>query len=44
MLFQVGESGEGLIAELALIGRVLRCTEREGRVGVGVGGVCRRRR
>lgn len=44
MFLEIRESGEGLVAELALVGRVLGGAESEGGLGVGVGGVSGRRR
>lgn len=39
MFLEIRKPGEGFIAELALVGGVLGGAEREGWVGVGVGGV-----
>lgn len=41
MFLEIREPGEGFVAELALVGRVLGGAEREGRLGLGISGVGR---
>lgn len=39
MFLEIGEPRKGLVTELALVRRVLCSAEREGRLGVAIGGV-----